>query len=474
MFHAVIERRLLALPLVAAAAVSVGALTATEPRLPLGLAAVTVIGFAAFTAPVASVVALVFLTAVLPYGLQNRFGVGGGTGSAGLLLSDLLLLAALGRAAVSLSRQPIDRRRAVLAALVVLFLLIAGLQFARVLHNGQTPSAAGAEFRVLLGFGMFLVVFPLLSEQAARQRLLRGLLALGFVLGVWGLVQWVAGFEFSEASDAGIREGVRLTSGGSGQLQGGLYGFPVAILVAYAVLLSGAVRSLAARVTVLAVVVLNAVSVVLTFERTFWLATAVGVAFITLKAGRAKRAKAVLATPILLAVSLALFSVVAPGQLATARERLLSLGQYSSDDSLRSRLEESRHVLAEIRERPAVGSGLAATITWGQPWALVSSRTTSFAHNGYLWLAWKVGIPGAALLVILLGSAIAWRAPPVGGALWHGLRNGAQGALLVLLLITVNFPSFSALSITPVIGLLFALATLPPEEPAFVRDRVGG
>jgi uncharacterized membrane protein len=43
----------------------------------------------------------------------------------------------------------------------------------------------------------------------------------------------------------------------------------------------------------------------------------------------------------------------------------------------------------------------------------------------------------------------------------NAVRRGAQGAILGLLIATVTFPSFSQLSIAPVMGVLLALAVSP-------------
>jgi O-antigen ligase len=289
---------------------------------------------------------------------------------------------------------------------------------------------------------------------------------VGILLGAWGMLQWFGHFSFGAAGDVGVRAGVRLTSAGSGQLQGGEYGFPVVVTVAIAVLLFGGVRSTRARAALWVAIVLNAAACLVTFERTFWLSTLLGVAFVVLRAPAPRRLKAVLAAPVIVVVAVTVLGAVAPATLTTARERVLSLGQYSSDDSVRYRVVESEFVLAQIRAHPLTGSGLAAEIFWGQPWAQGPAKTYAFSHNGYLWLAWKLGIPAAVLLVLVIGCAILLRAPPGDDLLSAGVRRGAEGALLGLLLATITFPSFNVLSITPAMGVLLALA--------IVRRPVGG
>jgi hypothetical protein len=92
----------------------------------------------------------------------------------------------------------------------------------------------------------------------------------------------------------------------------------------------------------------------------------------------------------------------------------------------------------------------------------VRPSTESFAHNGYLWLAWKLGAPAAALLLVLLGAAVLWRRPR-GPTTLESMRGGAQAALVLLLLASVTFPAFEALGITAVMGLLVALCFAPRE-----------
>ena len=53
-------------------------------------------------------------------------------------------------------------------------------------------------------------------------------------------------------------------------------------------------------------------------------------------------------------------STIAPGALSAASERLLSLNQYGSDDSVRYRLQEGRHAIDKIQAHPVIGSGLGA------------------------------------------------------------------------------------------------------------------
>jgi O-antigen ligase len=154
------------------------------------------------------------------------------------------------------------------------------------------------------------------------------------------------------------------------------------------------------------------------------------------------------------------FAIVAPTNLTAARQRLVSVGQYGQDKSLRARTLEARHVTEQIRAHPILGSGLGAQILWGRPYEHVKPTYQSFSHNGYLWLAWKLGILGGALLVLLLAIAIAQRRGPPATSTPQAVRVGAQGALLASLLQAFVYPTFVA-SVTVGMGLLLALALGP-------------
>jgi len=452
------------LPAFVAGAVACGAAIAVQPLMTVGLFASCAVLALAIAAPVAHLVLLLLVLAIVPFELQNSLGIGGGTNSPGLVASDVLVLTGLLRAALVLPRQPMDARRLAVGVALLVFILVATLQFLHGLSAGRPPGDVGAEYRTLFVFSTFFIALPILDDPVQRRKFIAALLPLGIMLGLWGIVQWIGGFAFSGAGDFGVREGVSFTSAGIGQVQGGLFAFPVALVLGFAMLLLPSRQSRSARLALVALVALNGVSLLLTFERTLWIATVLGLGFVTVRAGRAQRAKALIWMAIAAAIAFAAFATVAPGQLTTARERLLSLGQYDTDGSLRYRIVESRYVGDKISERPILGSGLADTIRWARPWEGVPARTYRYTHNSYLSYMWRLGVPAALLFFALLAWAIVARGAdaraPAGA-----LRNGAQGALLALAVISVTFAAFNGLGITPVFGLLFAMVatSLPPR-----------
>jgi O-antigen ligase/polysaccharide polymerase Wzy-like membrane protein len=461
---ALAERPRLAVLICGSCGLLLGAFAGVQPKLAAGVVVAVLLLLLAFRAPVANLALLLFLTGIVPYEIQNRFGVGGGVNSPGLLLSDLLLLAGIAWGVLALLDEMVDRRTLVYAVLVAVFLLAVILQFVHGVHAGRDKSQVGAEARVLLGFGTFLIAVPLLLHATTRRKLLASMTVLAVALGGWGMIQWFG--HLSYGVGVGVRAGVSLTTSGTGQLQGGEFEFPVAIVMCLAILVSGGVRSRWIRIALLTALVLNAASCLVTFERTFWLDALLGVCLVLVRAPSVQRLKAFLVAPIVIILAIGALAILAPRELTTAHQRLLSIGQYSSDTSVRYRLDESRFVIDRIRAHPVAGSGLAASIFWGRPWEQVAPKGYVFSHDGYLWLAWKVGVPAAALLVLLFGAALFLKASPGEEQLGRALRQGAQGAIAGLLLATITFPTFNNLLVTPLMGLLLAFAVAPTARRA--------
>ena len=448
----------LVIPVALGAAAILGALVAINPLAPIALLGLAGIVALAFLRPVAHLTLILAVTTILPYGIQNQYGFAGGSG---LVLSDVLILLALLRSALILGRHPFDTRRLLTYGAIGALLVVAALQAARGWSVGADFGQVGYEFRVLLGWSAVAIAWPLLADSAARARLLKGMLGVGIAIGVYGLLQYFELITFYAEGQAGLREGVRFTSSGKGQIQGGLFAFPVCVLVGFAVLTSGTVRSAVGRVALFALVGLNAIGLLLTYERTFWVATVLALGLIAVRSGFAQRLRAAVLVLGLVIVIAPVVSTVAPGALAAASERLLSLNQYSNDNSVRYRLQEGEHVVDKIKAHPVVGSGLGDKVFYGLPWLRVPPSTESFVHNGYLWLGWKLGVPAALLLLAVIAWGIAARPPPAIDPLHRAVRLGAQAALLVMVVVSITFPAFCALNITAVGGVLLALCLGP-------------
>jgi hypothetical protein len=444
-----------ALALLAAVVGVVGAVQPLVLAVPIAAALLLAL---AFLCPVTHLMLLLTATAVIGDQLQRR-----ATGH--LLLSDALLLTGLFRASVVMLGQRIEARRLVPAALMLAFMGAVLLQLVHGIRAGSNPSYAAAEARALLGFGAMLVAIPIIADPLGRVRLVRGLTVVGLALGVWGLLQWGLGIKGGDALGNGIRTNSDSVLAGKGQLHGGLYGYPVAVVMAAAALLSRP-RLPLARSVLFAVLFTNLACLLLTSERTFWLTAIVGVGFVIAKVDRGRRFRGVVATATAGFLLLAVMGIAAPQTATALRERVLSIGQSASSDSVRWRVVETHHLLdLKVKPKPIFGWGLGNFLHWGKPWLQVPPRSTWFAHNGYLWLVWKTGLVVTALLVALLAWAMLTRAPPEGGAFMRDFRTASQAGLLVLVLSSVTFPSFNSVAITAVMGALLAVCFAPARPP---------
>jgi hypothetical protein len=426
---------------------------AVLPTHPLDAVAVVCLVPVALAAPVISLGAILFLTVLVPFDVQNQLSIGGGAGVPGLLIADLLLLIGLCRVAVLAFLGRLQVANSILIAFALLMALAAAL--VNGVASGASVSDAGFEARsVVFGVGAFILALPLLENAGARRRLYRVLLALGFALGVWGIAQWMFNIAYTKAGDVGIRQGIdQISSLGGGQLQGGLYAFPVAVILSFAVLMSRGRGSATLRAPAAVVFGLNCVCVLLTYERTMWGAAVIGCLIVAVRYGR----QSISAASSLLAIGAAglLLLTLATPALPRTFDRVASLASYRSDKSFQARKVESTAVVHAIRGHPITGSGFGATITWGKK-DVFATTTTNFSHDGYLWLAWKVGVPLALLLVAAI-VAVALRARRHTDGLEMGaLRIGSQAALFALLAVCVTFPAFNALGITAMMGLMAA------------------
>lgn len=434
------------------------------PISPLTAVLTVVVVPLALLAPFASLSVLIAVTVLVPFEIQDSFSVIGGQDQPGLLVVDVVMILSLIRLAWQVVRRKLKIDAELLAGMGMVLVCAAALALGIAL--GADVSEAGHEARrMVLGVGTFLVAWPLLQDRRNRRRLAWLLLAVGVALGLWGLFQWIFSVGFTW-SDVGVRPGVDQTSTGRGQLKGGMAAYPVAVILAWSVLISGRVRRVPAKWLLVLVILLNGVCLVLGYERTMWATTAGGCLLLVLAAGPAARRIAVRSAVVALTITVVL-AAAAPGEARAAIERLMSVARYSTDDSYLYRVIESHNVIGLITARPFTGSGFGAIITWGAEGEF-GTVTTPYVHNGYLWLAWKIGIPATVFFVLLLCGALFKSSPSGETDYWRAMRRGSRAALLALLLISVMFAAFSILGVTALMGLLVAIcyshADIEPQD----------
>jgi hypothetical protein len=417
-----------------------------SPRDTIALLVLLPLGCAA---PTVSVLVLLAITVLVPWDVQSHFQILGGHGHRGVLFIDALLLVALARSGWQIIRRRTQFDSPMMWGTIVAAILAAATLWG--VAQGADVSAAGNEGRrVLFGASTFLLVWPLLRDPLARKLIARWLPIIGLALGFWGLAQWLFDVPYSSAGDVGVRGGLS-----SGQLQGGLYAYPVAVTLSWAALIAGRVKRTGVKALLGSVLAVNTVCLFLTFERTLMVSTALACCFVAAIGGAEARRHAVRWGAVLLLL-VAVGVALGAAQARTAFERMALLGNVDSDNSYTHRMIEADVISAQIAAHPIIGSGLGAAVTWGVQ-DKFATNTTPFADLGYHWLAWKIGLPAAVAITMLLLRAIFRGTPGIDERDWHALRIGCRGSLLALSLISVMFGVFNALGITAVIGLLLAI-----------------
>lgn len=444
-----------------------GAFLPVAPRT--AVAALVLIPIA-FAAPVAALAIVIAVTVLVPFEIQDTFAVIGGRDQPGLLVVDALVMLGLLRIGWMVVRRRLEIDLALLTGIGLALICTAALVWG-LTHDADVSEAGHEARRLVLGVGGFLLAWAVMADQSARRRLARVLIVIGLALGFWGLAQWMLSVGYTSSADIGVRPGVDLTTAGRGMLQGGMFAFPVAVTLAWAALVSGRVRQQSVQWVLATIVVLNGICVLLTYERTIWLATAVACVLVVVITGAMAVRPAIRWVVVGLA-TLACVAVIAPGEARTALERMMSVSQVSTDESFTYRIIESDAVVKAIAERPITGAGLGATVTWDGRGDF-ATLTTSFVHNGYLWLAWKVGVPAAVFVVLVVCMAIIRRAPGACGSEWRSLRIGSKASLVALLLICITFPAFNVLGITAAMGLLVAVCYSRAEASNPARGQGG-
>lgn len=339
-------------------------------------------------------------------------------------------------------RHPADR---VVVGLMALFMVASGVGL--LAGNNQRHLAADA-LHLFVVFGLLYASVRGLVGSRGVGRVLDGYVAVAAVLaaltvqvlattGPEGHLVWLVGAPLDEG-------GVRIKAS---------FAFPLlALLVAATRLLTRP------RLPMVVAGILLAAAMVLTYKRTFWIASMVGLLPVLV---------AVLTSgtrPVVLARRVAgLLAVVGAGTLLAILvglntesfvTRTRDLAAPTEVATYQSRQSEWREVLHHIGDRP-LGHGLGAALRI--PHHDPDGRLTHYIHSTYLQWTVLAGAPATALLVAMLGG--------LGVGLWRRRHDpdalALGGALVALAVAGLALQSFQA----PMATVFLALAASRTEGP---------
>ena len=377
----------------------------------------------------------------------------------GLRPTDMLLATALGGALVRALLRRVHRQRdpfapnarlPATALVATAFVVWAVLSSILSIADGVNYKESLVELRPLLHYALIVPLVAELTPDGVR-RITRLLVIAAAAAGVKALALFIGG-------DTG---NVALFTGGVARVTD----------VEFMYLISGIVLALLyraervwSRLVLVPVAVLCLGGLAVTFFRAAWLALGVALAFVFWKGNRAGR-RAVLRFATIGTLALPLLTVVMAvhtGQsvslVVSLAQRLASIGDYREDVSAQHRLSEWQAALARIGEQPLVGNGLGSRVGFYSPMYDHVKIKVGFwsndiyIHNGYLWLATKLGLVGLTLFLALLVTSLRTAVSTLG----RGPPAEARALLLGFAAI------FVALGVSSVFGAMFSGDTLTP------------
>jgi O-antigen ligase len=218
--------------------------------------------------------------------------------------------------------------------------------------------------------------------------------------------------------------------------------FPVTV-----VMMSLVIHARTARAQLLLSLVLLVFGLALaqTFSRGFWIATAFGFFLLFVVSGPRARARIVVVTTTMLAIAatvvLTFIGSIGGSVLTAMVSRVTSAGSALTDKSVTNRFAESQALMDLIPQSPFVGHGIGTSFSF---YNIIDEFTmeTGYAHNGYLFLLYKVGILGTVALVgfFIAQMATALRISRSGekDSYVVPVARGVGAVLAAMLLVTVT------------------------------------
>ena len=160
---------------------------------------------------------------------------------------------------------------------------------------------------------------------------------------------------------------------------------------------------------------LCAVGILLTFGRTTWGVTLLGLAVVMYLLGLRKSGRMLVWSLVGSSLAFALLIAVKPAMLDALVVRATSIEkeiEYGS--SAAWRYYEAEQVLPQVAANPVLGLGLGAAYRRPARSDALPEQVR-YIHNGYLYMASKLGVPALALFIWCVGMILLWS--------WRGART---------------------------------------------------
>lgn len=277
-----------------------------------------------------------------------------------------------------------------------------------------------------------LLYFPLRDFLRTRAQQKRFLIALAFVTVLASLM---TAYQYWRAT-TDIRYAYEIISARVTENTGLFLGAAIIGLLAALMVEKGA-----AKIILFLYQTGMAISLIVSFYRSYWIAYAVAVAVLFWYLRKDQKFQLLffafigIATAVL--IFLLFFRSYADIALRMLEYRVSSIGRGTQDISLADRVSETEVVLRLIKEHPLEGYGLGSTFTYYSPIRKYHNETF-YVHSTYLFAVLKFGFPLAIIFIVSLFLGV-FRAIQWGkraGTIEQKIYLFGAGLILIALLVT--------------------------------------
>ena len=353
-----------------------------------------------------------------------------------------------------------------------LWLTLIGTSAFVALNNDVPVVSLANEARKALAYCAYPAALVLVSDRPSLFRLAKGLVILAALEAVLAIAESLSGGALTLLAGK-----LNPAAGFQGVVFVGNF-FVSGILVALVAWVTMNWKQLrfSARVGCLVLSALMAAAVLLTLRRNLWVTTAATLGLLALIVRR-KVVGPLVSTVVVGAIIFFVTILIVPTDgvgsvfdaVAFKVQQVVDPNFTSETATVQVRMRETEAAIRKIREFPFLGIGLGATYysTMLHP---MLAPNPGWVHNGYLWIAMKMGVPALVLLLmILVGTPLRAlrsirRIPDANTA---GLVLGCALALVQLLAASFVEPVLMDTAGVPTIAVMCAaIATMLSFERA--------
>lgn len=373
---------------------------------------IPVLGVLTLKFPEQGIVALLFITSgLIPSALTPQLSIGPGK----ILTSDMLIIMMMGLLFFKALNEKSYLRGYfywITPVVALIGLTIVGVVVGKFFYGAPIKDVL-QEARVQIGWLVVLLVVYFTYEHKSFDRLIRGLIFLGFVLACAVIAQFITGKQFIE--NARVENLMTLTTVYSDVTRSTAGGAIYLILFPLFYLLARVITKSVNPVWGLPMIAILASAVVVSFGRGIWLASLFSALILAYFLSSGKGViKVSFIVAIGVTISLVSLAAVKPKIIDVAYERVLSTAsEGGSNSSLGWRFIEANYAYEKIISSPVVGIGYGTPY---KPYMRLSGTESDIAlmryiHNSYLGIWLKLGFIGLVVVFWII---------------WNSIRNGVK------------------------------------------------